>query len=283
MHDIHSSKQEKDMSKRRPIILYRQALMDEKELVAASDHFVCTKNRTLVSYGDLVVSRYSCLPFYRELDDDLGCVGATLINSFHEHCYVADMWNWVDDLEGLTPKTWRRLADVDEPGPYVLKGKTNSRKHDWNTHMFAIDKQAAGEVEWRLLKDGLIGEGNQDIMVRKYVPLVTHGYGLNGLPITREFRFFCIDGRVLCGGFYWAGYEDIIDCSIPSPDEVPRAFLDDVLSRIGKRVRFVVVDVALAQDGRWIVVELNDGQMSGLSCCDPIVMYGDLARSLAIE
>ena len=34
------------------------------------------------------------------------------------------------------------------------------------------------------------------------------------------------------------------------------------------------------ENGDWMVVELNDGQMSGVSCCDLGELYGNLKRVL---
>jgi hypothetical protein len=36
------------------------------------------------------------------------------------------------------------------------------------------------------------------------------------------------------------------------------------------------MDIAKTQSGEWIVIELNDGQMSGLSENDPNVLYKNL-------
>jgi hypothetical protein len=45
-------------------------------------------------------------------------------------------------------------------------------------------------------------------------------------------------------------------------------------------VNFFVMDVALTESGRWIVIELNDGQMAGLSENDPDVLYGNMKKML---
>jgi hypothetical protein len=101
------------------------------------------------------------LPFYKEFEDDIKYLGGNLINSYREHCYVADLQNWYYDLEEYTPKTWFRLDQLPETGPYVLKGKTNSKKHKWSTHMYAKNKEKAMNVYSLLSTDGYIG--HQDI------------------------------------------------------------------------------------------------------------------------
>ena len=110
------------------------------------------------------------------------------------------------DLGDLTPATWDNLIHLPENKSFVLKGQTNSRKSKWLSDMFAIDKKAAIEVYGRLSGDGLIGD--QKVYIREYVPLKTYLIGLNGLPITKEFRFFVAYGEILCGAYYWQNYVD---------------------------------------------------------------------------
>ena len=62
-------------------------------------------------------------------------------------------------------------------------------------------------------------------------------------------------------------------------DEVKTAkFLKRGLNEAG-----FVVDVAKTASGEWIVVELNDGQQSGLSCCNPIELYSNISRVLTLH
>lgn len=265
-----------------PVILYRggRDTMDADELEAAKAHFTCVDSRMRIREGDLVIGRYSVLPFYRELEDDLTHIGARLINSFEQHLYVADLQNWVADLWDLTPPTWSNLADIPDEGPFVLKGATNSKKSQWKTHMFAQNKAEACEVFDRLCEDSLISQ--QEIYIRQFVPLVTYFKDIVGRPVTKEFRFFVYNGNVLCGGYYWSNHADAFESlgGVPQTQEVPEDFLDKVTSIIGRKVAFYALDVAQTEKGDWTVIELNDGQMSGLSMNDPKGLYGNLAEYL---
>ncbi len=262
-----------------PTILYRQyGMMEDAELKAANKHFVTYKSRSSANGGDLVIGRYSVLPYYKELEEDLRHKGAKLINSHQQHRYVADLWNYVHDLEGLTFRTWnaKNMLAVPEGIPLVLKGETNSRKDLWSTHMFANNKQEAIEVFLNLSRDNLIGQ--QEIYVREYIPLVCVtdvDHQFDRPPVTLEFRFFVAYGEVVSGGYYWSSHVDELPY-VPSPSVVPQEFLTKVINRVKDKVNFFVVDVAQIKSGEWIVVELNDGQMSGLSENDPNVLYKNL-------
>lgn len=260
-----------------PTILYRLSpgLMDEAELTAAKKHFVTYKSRMSALGGDLVIGRYSVLPFYQELENDLGVVGAKLVNTYRQHRYVADLQNYVADLGDMTFQTWnfRDIHTLPDDIAFVLKGETNSKKGKWSTHMFAKDKRAAVEVFTKLQDDSLLA--SQEIYVRQYIPLKKLAEGIGGQPITMEFRFFVLYGQVVSGGYYWSSNLDQLD-KVPDTSMVPRSFLQKAIDRVKDRVTFFVIDVAQTESGDWLVVELNDGQMSGLSENDPNILYRNM-------
>jgi hypothetical protein len=80
--------------------------------------------------------------------------------------------------------------------------------------------------------------------------------------------------------------EDIQDRGIKiDPSEVPQEFLQKVMwkiltTEICDPPDYYVIDVAKTESGEWIVVELNDGQMSGLSENNPDTLYGNLKQVL---
>jgi len=257
-----------------PIVYFRMTDMhDEPEFQACNRHFKTVTQRTHILPRQLVIPRYTSLPFGKELELDIKTLGAELINTFRQHCYVAEMRNWYQDFEDITPKTWFRLQDImTHPGPFVLKGSTNSKKFSWNTHMFAKDHASAGDVYMRLLDDGLTG--TQEIVIREFVKLRNYGTMPSGIPISHEFRCFFYKDQLLSKAYYWSN-EDITP-----EDNIPKAFIEDVARRGKDNINFWVADLAQTEDGSWIVVELNDGCMSGLSRNDPDVLYSRLKEEL---
>jgi hypothetical protein len=267
-------------------ILYRNDLDWRLEEQAAKQRFECIDSRLLVRQNDLVLARFSALPFYRELEKDVLSLKARLINSYRQHRYIADLGNWYHDLADMTPRTWKELHEIPEEGKqFVLKGETNSKKYYWNTMMFAADKQQAIKVHSLLTSDNLLQY--QHIYIREYVPLEVLSTGLQGLPITKEYRFFVYKDRVISGGFYWSAHVDQLK-HVPDPNEVPKNFLNKAIERIrnteiSEPPDYYVIDVAKTQSGDWIIIELNDAQMSGLSENDPNVLYENLKKELINE
>lgn len=268
-----------------PIILFRAGNPEEeRELEVAEKHFTVIRSRSNpVGANRLCVGRYAVLPLYQELVDDLAFQGSSLINSYAQHRYVADLRNWVEDefLGTLTPKTWYRAEDVPqgEVGPFVVKGETNSRKADWRSHMYCPDRASISDRVWRLETDGLIGSGQQKIYVRKFEPFKRLLTGINDLPVTLEFRFFAVYGEVLCGAYYWSNYVDDLP-EVPQVDPETLAFAKEVAAYLKDKIPFVVIDVAIDDNGRRRIVELNDGQFSGLSENTAESLYSSLANKL---
>jgi len=261
-------------------ILYRHGYDWSLEAEAAQKYFDCIDSRMKVESGDLIIPRFSALPFFKELEDDVCLSGARLINSRLEHEYIADLGQWYTDLEEITPRTWYELHQIPDDGPFILKGETNSLKFNWQTHMFAENKREAIEVHSRLCADSLISQ--QKIYIRKYVPLRRLMDGLQGLPITNEFRFFFHGTTLLSGGFYWSSHSDELKERGVNldPAQVPERLLQRIARIVAEHATFFVVDVAETESGEWILIELNDGTMSGLSENDPDILYKNLRKVL---
>jgi hypothetical protein len=259
-------------------LLFRETLAETDELAVARRHLAVYTRRSQVPPDSEVIGRYSVLPYYQELELDLADRGAKLIQTTRQHHYIADLGNWVDHLAGLTPPAWRRVEEIPtiERGPFVVKGKTSSRKDRWSTHMFARDRAALGAVCERLLDDTFIEA--QGLYIRPFVPLRQLCEGAAGMPITAEYRFFVARGRVLAGGFYWSSHADAPEvAAFLDPGRVPPALLAEVVERVGDNASFYTIDVAERADGGFVVIELNEGQMAGLSCVDPEALYSALA------
>jgi hypothetical protein len=260
------------------VVYFRGSLAEEDERKSAESHFRVIYQRTHIKAGDLVIPRYSALPWYQELCQDMTEMGATPINTYRQHCYVADLRNWYYDLGDYTPRTWFALDQIPrDGGPFFLKGSTNSKKQFWSTHCYAEDAPAATDVYIRLGQDGYIG--HQPIYIRQFIPLNRLAAGLNGLPISEEYRFFCLDGQVVASGFYWSTHADDLEKQYTS-DVVPADFINKIIEIVSPHIRFWVMDLARTAAGDWIVVELNDGMQSGLSTISPEDLYAGIARIL---
>jgi hypothetical protein len=144
--------------------------------------------------------------------------------------------------------------------------------------MFASNKKQAMIIAGELMKDVLIGP--QGVIYRKYVPLKTFEIGLNDLPFTNEFRFFFYKEHLISHGYYWSSAEEsVIDNATITLDGID--FAIKMAKIASEHVNFFVMDIAEKEEGGWILIEINDGQQSGLSENDPHVLYQNLRKFLA--
>ena len=249
--------------------------MDEFRLACDCCDLPIYTQRASIPSGALVFGRYSVLPYYRELAADLRYCGSRLVNSAAAHDYIAQ-GRYYHDVSVHTFRTWTaaQFVHATDPGPFVVKGATNSRKHHWDTMMFAKDKAEAIQVMTRLQQDALIG--SQPIIFRKYVPLETFEIGLNGVRFTNEYRFFFLGERLLAGGYYWSESRDAELRTVPPAAE---QFARKIARIISNGVPFFVLDVAEKESGGWILVEVNDAQCSGLSMIGPAEFYTALCKA----
>lgn len=225
--------------------------------------------------GDVVFPRFSRLPFGELLDEAVRGKNARLMNSATSYEWIADMANWLPRLEGVTPRTWKAEREPLTDGPYFVKGQTNSRKHQWDTHCYAKDRQQLQHVLARLQADPLMS--SQQLYVREFVPLHQVGSGPQGLPISEEYRCFVADGELLSAGFYWDKHTTD-DSFTPDPSTIPSSLITDVWNRVADRVDWVALDVARTQNGSWTIIELNEPSLAGLGAISPDRLYQNLQR-----
>jgi hypothetical protein len=266
------------------VVLFRGALREEQELKACRGVFPNTvEYRSLIPENSLVIPRYASLPFYKELEFDVKQKNSVLVNTYAQYKYVSDLRNYYEDLEGLTPETYFDVSDIpDSAFPVVLKGETNSRKFQWDSHMFAETREDAIRISIDLRNDSLLQY--QNIYARKYVPLNIVGERISKThpPIAEEYRIFIYNKKVIAGGFYWSTYYDDLNRNIyRSLTEILSnrdafALILDAIHLIDNKINFYAIDIARTKEGDWIIVELNDGQMAGISTIDPTLFYVNL-------
>jgi hypothetical protein len=252
------------------------------ELEALQKYFVVVTDLDEIQRGDRVLARFSTLPFSEFLEEDVKARGAVLVQSASSHSYLADARSWYPDLVGITPRTWFALEDVDAdaPGPYFVKGITNSNKRDWE-NVFAATREDLPRVLAQMMRDPLLAQ--QSPCIREFVRLRSWGvHPQTNFPITEEYRCFVAGGVVLSRGYYWSEQLPMLKEQgiVPDGEAIPEEFLLDVIARVGAKADYYVVDVARSEDGEWLVVELNDATMSGIAANDAEGLYRALSEQM---
>jgi hypothetical protein len=212
---------------------------------------------------------------YAQLYAALSDRNVRLINdpATYRHChYLPESYA---RIVAWTPQTvWLPLAPNDEPPsgnmlrallapfgdrPLIVKDYVKSRKHEWLEACFIPSAADLGTVE-RVVRRFLDLQGDDlagGLVFREYVafvPLAIHAR--SGMPLTREYRIFWLDGEPVLTAPYWEegdyrGVKPPIDSFRPTATAISS--------------RFFTMDVAeRADNGAWQIVELGDGQVAGI-------------------
>jgi hypothetical protein len=212
-------------------------------------------------------------PQYHVLYDALASRNIRLVNDpdQYRHChYLPESY---PIIERLTPRSvWitgdlsiDRIMETLIPlgdQPVIIKDFVKSRKHEWADACFipsAADRVAVERVVSRFLK--LQGDDlNEGLVFREFVEFRPVGvHPKSGVPLTEEYRIFWLDAQPIFLSPYWEAGEY---AGISPPLELFAETAAAVKSR------FFSMDVARRIDGTWFIVELGDGQVSGLPRID---------------
>ncbi len=146
--------------------------------------------------------------------------------------------------------------------PLVLKDYVKSQKHYWKESCFipnASDHESVRRVVtcFLQLQGDSLAEG---LVFREFVELKPlGGHPKSGMPLTREFRRFFLDGVPLATARYW---DEADYGSSAANDEPPINLFGDIAKEV--QSRFFTMDIAQRINGEWLIVELSDAQVSGL-------------------
>lgn len=230
---------------------------------------------------------------YETLFQALSKKGVNLINTPEQYRHCHYLPEWLSDVAKQTPMTRvlpiSSLADVSleslsqvlEPfgaSPVVVKDFVKSEKHYWHEACFipnAGNSEHALKITKRFLElRGTNLEGG--LVFRKFETFTRIGtHAKSQVPLTEEYRAFILYGKVLSVMKYWdeAKYPD---------SKLDVAAVLQMVANVNSR--FFTVDFARLESREWMIVELGDGQVSGLpDGADVKEFYKAIAHRLAVR
>ena len=144
--------------------------------------------------------------------------------------------------------------------PVFLKGTIQSNKAKGIGSCVAHDDEQLATIATTLLSSHRRSLGK--VIVRKLLDLRHSRIGPGGFPFGREYRVFLHAGQVVGLGYYWEGEDELASLDPSERDQVTRLALE-AFRRL--EVPYLTVDIGQTRLGDWIVIEVGDGQFSGLS------------------
>ena len=200
--------------------------------------------------------------------------GVRLLHTPDQHLVSSTLPGWYPLLADLSPRSiwFDTPPDATTVGdalgwPIFVKGMRQTSRHN-RALAIITDPDAFVRAMEAYARDPILGW--QGVVCREFVPLrPVEDTDPQRIPASFEFRTFWWRGQLVGLGRYWwesrpYGLTD---------DERSRvvAVADEAARRVA--VPFLVVDVAQAADGRWVVIECNDGMESGYAGVSPIGLW----------
>lgn len=187
---------------------------------------------------------------------------------------------WYPRIEDLTPRSrwYATPPTADEVGaalgwPVFVKGARQTSRHR-RALCVARDADAFEAIMAAWEDDEILWW--QEIVCRAWVDLrLVAEPSADTLPVAFEFRSFWYRGELVGIGPYWITHPYGLT-------EIERAEALRVGGEAARRIgaMFVVIDLAQRADGRWIVIECNDGQDAGYAGIDRVALW---RRIVAID
>jgi len=201
-----------------------------------------------------------------------------LVNTPNQYQTAMEFDRFYPRLGDLTPKSrivtapGQLATAASELGfPLFVKGTVKSNKEQgWNACV------AQNMPELMAITDRLFAQEHRSrgrVILRTLVRLRTIATDYQAFPLGREYRVFVYEKRVLACGFYWDEYADNIKLTA-AEEQVIQTLALEAASRVG--TPFIAVDIGQLESGEWIVIEVGDGQFSGLSQVSVLELWGQL-------
>ncbi|MFF2522803.1 ATP-grasp domain-containing protein [Streptomyces liangshanensis] len=216
-------------------------------------------------------------PVYGTLERALAERGCALLTGAADFRRGHELPGWYGEFAALTPPSrWlprppgappapdelAALAAPLGPGPGIVKDYVKSRKHEWDEACFVPEladtaRLSAVVERFFALQEGSLAGG---VVLRAFEPFVAGG----------EARVWWVDGVPVLT----TAHPDTPD-RLPAPET---GAVGAAVRALGSR--FVTTDLALREDGVWRVMEVGDGQVSGLPAgADATSLFAALATA----
>ena len=205
---------------------------------------------------------------YQSLYDGLLKKNVKLINTpaAYKHChYLPESYN---KIESKTPKSnWTtdlsnsavlKLTKEFGENPIIIKDFVKSEKHNWEEACFIPNASDFNKVKSTIdkfieLRGNSLNEG---LVFRQFEELeFLTEHSKSGMPLTQEFRIFFAKKNIVSIFNYW----DEGKYGETKPEL--NTFLE-IAQKIDSN--FFSMDVVKKKNGEWIIMELGDGQVTGL-------------------
>jgi hypothetical protein len=251
-----------------PVILFNfDDFAISNDINSAIKRIKATDQATLTIYRGWMLTPNQ----YDELYQALLSKNYRLINttSEYQNChYLPDSLKFIENKTARTifekfsdDESVKKLIEktkIFKDNPVIIKDFVKSEKHDWHTACFvpiASDTENLRQIinNFIALRGKYLNEG---IVIREFLNLNNlTNHSKSGMPIKEEYRLFFFDKKLLGMFEYWEEGHYLL--SKPDTKEFEQIAQ-------GVESNFFTMDIARKTNGELVIIELGDGQVSGL-------------------
>ncbi len=221
---------------------------------------------------------------YQDLYAQLREANYIMINTPEEYANLTFIPNWYEKISDLTPQVYYTDKECSKreilyylslfDGSAIVKDYVKSRKSEWNEACYIKDvNNIRNSME--VINNFITRQGEDlsgGIVLRQFVDLKPIKFDEEKqMPLSEEYRVFVYNKKVFVTLDYWRGreikdiseFEDIVDVCI---------------SRL--ECSFYSIDIAKTKEGKYIVVEVGDGQGSSIKSLNEEIFYDRFLEAL---
>lgn len=242
-----------------------------------SNHFYC--DHPGIWDGEIqAISRLGATNDYEARFNALLSFDIRLIHSPEEYKRTSFLPEWYPLIQELTPRSrwydqFPEAADIEDhfEFPVFVKGERQTNRHSRAKSIMrnASELRQLAEI-WD--RDPILHW--QRVVIRDYIPLqliaTDHGHTM---PKAYEFRTFWWKGHCVSTGNYWTS-----EAYALSDDDQAEMLRVAGEAATLLNVAFLVIDMAKTQAGKWIVIEINDGQDAGYAGNNPFFLWNNILQ-----
>lgn len=192
------------------------------------------------------------------------------------------LWDFpIKELNKWPPKI-EKIAD--RLGyPLFIRTDQASGKHTWKHSCFVPNKESLkrcieGVLEFNYCATP-IGLPCEALVFREYIPMKNLFTAFCDMPVNPEIRFFVKDGELLCWHWYWIeeaiknpsvhDWKEIMDKEKKELSGNELLWLERDARKVANQFEgYWSVDFCKAKDGRWILIDLAEGEKSWHPDCE---------------
>lgn len=225
------------------------------------------------------VARIGAFRDYPDLYSRSAEEGIDLVHTPEDHLRCTSLPLWYPLIEDYTPRSrWYSgipsLAEIESEFslPVFVKGSRQTSKHQAAASV--IRTKADFERAVSIFKADPILHW-QDFVCRDLVELrPVSGGAEDKIPASFEFRTFWWRSELVGSGRYWfeANEYDWTETEKAEALEVARHAVRAL------DCAFLVVDLAQTAEGKWIIIECNDGMESGYAGASPFAIWQNIVE-----